>query len=526
MIILREVIKMTTKQNIETVLWKACDSFRGKINSSRYMDYILSMLFVKYLTDVYNETRDNYKKQYNGDERRIERAMSRERFIMDKTSTFTYLYDNRNDAEIGQKINIALAAIENNNSAKLHNVFRAIDFNSTVDFGEVKEKNAILKNLLEDFKDLDLRPSQLDTADIIGDAYEYLIARFASDGGKKGGEFYTPAKVSELVARLVAPKENDRIYDPTCGSGGLLLKAYKQIPSGKTRLYGQEQNMQTWALCRMNMFLHNVDDANIWRGDTLANPQNIEDDKLMKFQCICANPPFSLDKWDSGFLTNVETDGKHKAKMIAELDPYRRFDWGIPPSSKGDYAFVMHMLHSLDDTTGRMGVILPHGVLFRGASEGRIRRTIIEQFNLLDAVIGLPANLFYGAGIPACILIFRKDRITNEKVLFIDASGDGHYEKGKNQNILRDEDVQKIVDTYYAYKTDINYKDEEKFSHVATLQEIADNDFNLNIPRYVDTFEEEELVDIDEVQKNIADIEKELADVQAQMKKYMEELGL
>ena len=178
-------------------------------------------------------------------------------------------------------------------------------------------------------------------------------------------------------------------------------------------------------------------------------------------------------------------------------------------------------VHSLDDTTGRMGIILPHGVLFRGASEGRIRRTIIEQFNLLDAVIGLPANLFYGAGIPACILIFRKDRGTNEKVLFIDASGDGHYEKGKNQNILRDEDVQKIVDTYRAYKTDINYKDEEKFSHVATLQEIAENDYNLNIPRYVDTFEEEELIDIDEVKQNIANIEAELAEVQAQMKKYI-----
>lgn len=518
---------MTTKQNIEKVLWSACDSFRGKIDSSRYKDYILSMLFVKYLTDVYNETKANYIKQYNGDERRVERAMSRERFVMDSTSTFTYLYDNRNDSEIGQKINVALSAIENNNSAKLHNVFRAIDFNSTVDFGEVKEKNAILKNLLEDFKELDLSPSQLDTSDIIGDAYEYMIANFASDAGKKGGEFYTPSKVSELVAKLVAPKENDRIYDPTCGSGGLLLKAYKEVGSKKTHLYGQEQNMQTWALCRMNMFLHNVDDATIWQGDTLSNPQNIEDDKLMKFQCICANPPFSLDKWDSGFLSDAENDGSSKkAKMTPELDRYRRFDWGIPPTSKGDYAFVMHMLHSLDDSTGRMGVILPHGVLFRGASEGRIRRTIIENFNMLDAVIGLPANLFYGAGIPACILIFRKDRGTNDKVLFVDASGDGHYEKGKNQNILRDGDVTKIVETYKAYKTDINYKDEPKFSHVATLAEIAENDFNLNIPRYVDTFEEEELIDIDEVKKNIENIEAELAEVQAKMKKYMEELGL
>lgn len=518
---------MTTKQNIEKVLWNACDSFRGKIDSSRYKDYILSMLFVKYLSDVYAETKENYINQYNGDMRRVKRAMNRERFVMDETSTFTYLYNNRNDAEIGQKINVALAAIENNNSAKLHDVFRAIDFNSTVDFGEPREKNAILKNLLEDFKDLDLRPSQLDSVDIIGDSYEYMIANFASDAGKKGGEFYTPSKVSELVARLVQPKENDRIYDATCGSGGLLLKAYKLVPNRKTHLYGQEKNMQTWALCRMNMFLHNVDDATIWHGDTLANPGNVEDDKLMKFQCIVANPPFSLDKWDSGFLGNAETDAKgKKPKMSAELDPYRRFDWGIPPTSKGDYAFVMHMLHSLDDSTGRMGIILPHGVLFRGSSEGRIRRTIIESFNLLDAVIGLPANLFYGAGIPACILIFRKDRGTNNKVLFIDASGDGNYEKEKNQNVLRECDVARIVDTYKRYKGEIDFFGEEKYSHVATLEEIRENDFNLNIPRYVDTFEEEEIIDIDEVKRNIADIEAELAEVQAEMSKYMEELGL
>lgn len=518
---------MTTKQDIEKVLWSACDSFRGKIDSSRYKDYILSMLFVKYLSDVYAETKENYINQYNGDMRRVKRAMSRERFVMDETSTFTYLYNSRNDAEIGVKINVALAAIENNNSSKLHDVFRAIDFNSTVDFGEPREKNAILKNLLEDFVDLDLRPSQLDSADIIGDSYEYMIANFASNAGKKGGEFYTPSKVSELVARLVQPKENDRIYDATCGSGGLLLKAYKLVPNRKTHLYGQEQNMQTWALCRMNMFLHNVDDATIWHGDTLANPGNIEDDKLMKFQCIVANPPFSLDKWDSGFLGSAETDSKgKKPKMSAELDPYRRFDWGIPPTSKGDYAFVMHMLHSLDDSTGRMGIILPHGVLFRGASEGKIRRTIIESFNLLDAVIGLPANLFYGAGIPACILIFRKDRGTNNKVLFIDASSDENYEKGKNQNVLRECDVARIVDTYKRYKSEIDFVGEEKYSHVATLDEIRENDFNLNIPRYVDNFEEEELIDIDEVKQNIANIEAELAEVQEQMEKYMEELGL
>ena len=510
-------MKMTTRKDIEQVLWNACDSFRGKIDSSRYKDYILSMLFVKYLSDVSKERREGYIKQYGGDMRRGERAMSRGRFAMDEQSTFDYLYANRNDAEIGQKINVALNHIEEHNSGKLRNVFRAIDFNSQVDFGEPKEKNATLRNLLEDFNGLDLRPSQLGSADIIGDAYEYMIAMFASDAGKKGGEFFTPSQVSELVASLVQPKENDRIYDPTCGSGGLLLKAYKKVPSGKVAIYGQELNAQTWALCTMNMFLHGVDDARIWQGDTLSNPQNVEDDNLMKFQVVVANPPFSLDKWDSGFLSEAEADSKGKKKMSAELDQYHRFDWGVPPTSKGDYAFVLHMLSSLDAENGRMAVVLPHGVLFRGASEGKIRRQLVEM-NLLDAVIGFPANLFYGTGIPACILVFRKNR-TYRDVLFIDASGDGNFEKGKNQNILRDSDITRIVNAYQARQN------EDKYSYVASFDEIKENDFNLNIPRYVDTFEEEELVDIDEVQKNIASIEAELAEVQAKMVEYLRELG-
>ena len=511
---------MTTRNNIEQVLWKACDSFRGKIDSSRYKDYILSMLFVKYLSDVTKEKRSLYMKRYNNDVRRVERAMSRERFSMDDESTFDFLYEKRNDNEIGQKINVALRKIEENNSGKLRNVFRAIDFNSQVDFGDVREKNSTLRNLLEDFHNLDLRPNQLGSADIIGDSYEYMIANFASDAGKKGGEFFTPSQVSELIAALVKPQENDRIYDPTCGSGGLLLKAYKKVPSGKVAVYGQELNAQTWALCTMNMFLHGVDDARIWQGDTLSNPQNIEKDKLMKFQVVVANPPFSLDKWDSGFLSNASLDakGKKQEKMAAALDPWKRFEWGVPPSSKGDYAFVLHMLYSLDAENGRMAVVLPHGVLFRGASEGKIRKQLIEM-NLLDAVIGLPANLFYGTGIPACILLFKKNR-TCDNVLFIDASGDGNYEKGKNQNILRDSDIARIVNTYEARKN-VN-----KYCYRASLDEIRKNDYNLNIPRYVDTFEEEALVDIDEVKQNITRIESELAVVQAQMKKYMEELGL
>ena len=291
------------------------------------------------------------------------------------------------------------------------------------------------------------------------------------------------------------------------------------MPSGKVAVYGQEKNAQTWALCTMNMFLHGVDDARIWQGDTLSNPQNIENDQLMKFQVVVANPPFSLDKWDSGFLSEAEADSKGKKKMSADLDLYHRFDWGVPPSSKGDYAFVLHMLASLGADNGRMAVVLPHGVLFRGASEGKIRRHLIENLNVLDAVIGLPANLFYGTGIPACILVFKKNR-TRRDVLFIDASGEGNFEKGKNQNILRDYDIEKIVQAYHAREN------VDKYAYVASFDEIKENDFNLNIPRYVDTFEEEELVDIDQVKQNIADIEAELAKVQAQMAKYMEELDL
>lgn len=511
-------IKKTTKSDIEKVLWNACDSFRGKIDSSRYKDYILSMLFVKYLSDVCIEKREEYRKRYDGSLERIERAMRRESFVLDEDATFDYLYENRADNEIGQKINIALSNIEEHNSGKLRNVFRAIDFNSMVDFGEKKERNATLKNVLEDFHGLDLRPSMLQSNDIIGDAYEYMIANFASDAGKKGGEFFTPSKVSELVAALVEPKENERIYDPTCGSGGLLLKAYHKANTKKVAIYGQEKNMQTWALCRMNMFLHGIDDAVIWQGDTLANPRNIEDGKFKTFQVVVANPPFSLDKWDSGFLPASVDEEKKKTKMSADLDVYKRFDWGVPPSSKGDFAFVLHMLKCLDENGGRMGVVLPHGVLFRGASEGKIRKKIIEK-NWLDAVIGLPANLFYGTSIPACILLFKKNR-KHSDVLFIDASGDGNFEKGKNQNILRDGDIEKIVSCYKEYES------VEKYAYRAAKKEIEENEYNLNIPRYVDTFEEEEMVDIEQVQLSIKAIEKELGKVQVQLGEYLKELGL
>ncbi len=503
---------MTSMEDIERVLWNAAGSFRGKIDSGKYKDYILSMLFVKYLSDAVKEARDELQDRYKGDEERIQRALQRGRFFVPEEASFDYLYANKKASDIGSKINIALKAIENANGGKLRNIFGQIDFNSQ-ELGDAKEKVALLSNVLEDFKSIDLRPQQLTSMDAIGDAYMYMLAVFASDAGKKGGEFYTPEQVSEILARLVEPKENDRIYDGTCGSGSLLIKAFNQVKNKKAQIYGQERNFQTWGLCRMNMFIHGIDDAIIYQGDTIANPQNIEDGKLMQFQCIVANPPFSLDKWANGYAAD---SNDKDFKMTNDLDMYHRFDWGVPPKSKGDYAFILHMLHCLDGNNGRMATIMPHGVLFRGASEGDIRKKLID-LNLLDAVIGLPANLFYGTSIPACILVFKKGR-TSKDVLFIDASKE--FEQGKNQNKLRLQDIEKIVETYKARVELL------KYSHIATLDEIKENDYNLNIPRYVDTFEEEEQIDIHEVMSEIKDLEQQRAELDKEIEAYLKELGL
>jgi type I restriction enzyme M protein len=509
------MIEITSKQDINQTLWEACDTFRGKIDSSVYKEYILVMLFVKYLSDSYKERVEELSERYQGDEERIKRALSRERFVVDEISTFDYIYSKRNEDNIGAVINKALEQLENENTGKLRGVFRNIDFNSETVFGKTKDRKAMLKTLLDDYKKLDLRPSSIGDSDIIGDAYQFMIERFASDSGKKGGEFFTPSEVSELLARLVKPKENDRIYDPTCGSGSLLLRVVNQVPSRKVAIYGQERNGQTHALAIMNMYLHGIDDAKIEWGDTLANPLHLEDDKLMKFQAIVANPPFSLDKWAMGFMGEGGNDKKFKMEAI--LDPYRRFEWGVPPSSKGDFAFVQHMIYSLAED-GRMAVILPHGVLFRGSSEAKIRKQLIDM-NLLEAVIGLPEGLFFGTSIPACILVIKKNR-TKKDVLFIDASKEGNYEKGKNQNKLREQDIVKVVKAYD------NYETVDRYSYLATLDEIKENDYNLNIPRYVDTSEEEEQVDMETVKNNIISIKQDIKEVEEQMEKYLKELGL
>jgi len=491
------------QSEINAVAWKACDTFRGVIDPSEYKNYILVFLFLKYISDLKKDKIEEYRKKYGDDEKRIRFQMKFENFQLPDGYSYYDIYEHRNDPDIGDRINIALSTIEEANKTKLEGVFRNIDFNSETALGQTKERNRRLKNLIEDFADpkLDLRPSRIGNIDVIGNTYEYLISHFASDAGKKGGEFYTPGEVSILISKLVKPKPGDRICDPTVGSGSLLIKVAREVGSDDYALYGQELNGSTWALCKMNMFLHGINNATIEWGDTINNPKLIEGDTLMKFNVVVANPPFSLDKW------GAEEAGS---------DRYRRFHRGIPPKSKGDYAFITHMIETMNETDGRVGVVVPHGVLFRGSSEGKIRKKLIEE-NLLDAVIGLPSQLFYGTGIPAAILVFKKNRKTTD-VLFIDASRE--FEKGKKQNRLRDKDIDKIVSTYNEYKT------VDKYSYRATLDEIRENDFNLNIPRYVDTFEEEEEVDIPATQRKIEELEKELAEVRERMIGYLKELGL
>jgi len=518
--------KKITQKDINDAVWRACDTFRGSIDPSVYKDYVLTMLFVKYLSDVHDDKMEDYLKKYNGDLDRAKRSMQYERFVVPPQSHFRFLYDSRNATNIGELINIALVDLEEANRDKLFSedgagIFQNIDFNNSK-LGEPKDKNTRLKNLLLDFNknELDLKPSHLDGADIIGGAYEYLISNFASDAGKKAGEFFTPSEVSTLLARLTKSDPGSRICDPTCGSGSLLIKAGQEVGSNDFALYGQEANGSTWALAVMNMFLHGFDSATIRWGDTIRNPKLKEGDSLMKFDTVVANPPFSLDKWGKvedkdGEITTVTWD--------PETDRYNRFWRGVPPKSKGDWAFITHMIETTYQTTGKVGVVVPHGVLFRGSSEGRIRQKTIEE-NLLEAVIGLPANLFYGTGIPAAILIFNKAKKSGTDVIFIDASQ--QYESAKNQNKLRDTDIKKIVDAYMAFRDGgmpVGVL-EEKFSYVATFEEIKENDFNLNIPRYVDTFEEEAEVDIAAVQLEIDKLEGELKAVQAKMDEYLNEL--
>ncbi|MFX9085126.1 type I restriction-modification system subunit M, partial [Acinetobacter baumannii] len=436
--------------------------------------------------------------------------MKNERFVLPRESNFYTLLEHRFEPGNGERIDMALHALEEANGTKLKDVgksvFQDISFN-TDKLGEEKQKNTILKDLLEVFAvpELNLKPSRVGSLDVIGNGYEFLIKNFAASGGQKAGEFYTPPEVSDLIAELLDPQKGDSICDPACGSGSLLMKCGRKVvanhDSKEYALYGQEAIGSTWSLAKMNMFLHGEDNHKIEWGDTIRNPKLLDKNgDLMLFDIVTANPPFSLDKW--GYEQ-------------AENDKFDRFRRGLPPKTKGDYAFISHMIETLKPVTGRMGVVVPHGVLFRGSSEGKIREKLINE-NLLDAVIGLPEKLFYGTGIPAAILIFKKQK-SDDSVLFIDASRE--FKSGKNQNNLTEENIAKIIATYRARAS------VDKYAYLATLQEVKDNDYNLNIPRYVDTFEEETEIDLVAVRAEREQLKTQLAELEVQMAKYLEELG-
>ncbi|WP_312926216.1 type I restriction-modification system subunit M [Pseudescherichia sp.] len=498
------------QDRINRVLWGVCDIFRGTISPDTYKDFILTMLFLKYISDVWQDHYDGYKKEYGDEPELIEEMMKNERFVLPKEASFYALYERRNEPGNGERIDEALHAIEEANGTKLKDagksVFQDISFN-TDKLGEEKQKNGILKDLLVEFAnpELNLKPSRVGGLDIIGNAYEYLIGKFAANSGQKAGEYYTPPEVSELIAELLDPQLGDTICDPACGSASLLMKCGRKVVqnhgSKQYELYGQEAIGSTWSLAKMNMFLHGEDNHKIEWGDTIRNPKLLDKNgDLMMFDVVTANPPFSLDKWGHDDVEN---------------DKFGRFRRGLPPKTKGDYAFILHMIETMKPKTGRMGVVVPHGVLFRGSSEGRIRQKLIEE-NLLDAVIGLPEKLFFGTGIPAAILIFKKQKV-DDKVMFIDASRE--FEPGKNQNKLSADNIAKIVKTYR------DGNNVNKYAYLASQQEIHDNDYNLNIPRYVDTFEEEGEVDLMAIRGERQQLQRKLAELEVEMAKYLEELG-
>lgn len=499
--------QQVTQDELNKVLWSAADSSRMSVGADVYKDYALTMLFFKYLSDKSKAEHEQLRERFAGDEARIDAKMKTSRFYLPPGSSFDDVFAQKENDNIGEIINRALHAIEDHNKDKLAGVF-SVDFNSESILGKPQQRNKMMRHLLEDFNKIDLRNVK---EDIIGNSYMYMIEKFGAEAGKKAGEFFTVSSVAGLVARLARPKPGDRIADPAVGSGGLLLLAGEEVKkqgSNNFALYGQEATGQTYQLARMNMFLHGMDSAHIEWGDTLNNPLLVENDGLMKFDVTVANPPFSLKKWGA---------------ENADADPYKRFWRGIPPKDKGDYAFISHMIETLKPQTGRMAVIVPHGVLFRGGAEGKIRQQLIEE-NLIDAVIGLAPGLFQTTGIPVAVLVIDRAREkggarqNDKNILFIEASKE--FKPGKAQNTLTDENANKIFDTFIARQ------DVEKFAHVATLDEIKENDYNLNITRYVDTFEEEEEIDISATIKAIDELNPQLEKLEEQMKHYLKELGI
>jgi type I restriction enzyme M protein len=514
------------KKELEKALWAIANDLRGKMDADEFRDYILGFIFFKYLSErIHLYANDILKpddieftdiREGTDDGEEILDAVRGEAveelgYFLKPSELFASIAERggrKGDNFILDDLTRILENIQKStmgaaSEEDFNHLFEDMDLGSTKLGRSVSERNDLIAKIMTRLDGIDFRLRDINS-DVLGDAYEYLIGKFASGAGKKAGEFYTPQQVSTILARIVTTNRDrlQNVYDPTCGSGSLLLRVAREVGLRNVgQFYGQELNRTTFNLARMNMILHGVSyrKFDLKQEDTLERPQHDG-----KYEAVVANPPFSAN-WSAN--PHFTTDDR--------FSTYGR----LPPASKADFAFILHMVHHLADN-GTMAVILPHGALFRGGAEGEIRKILIAERNYLDAVIGLPANIFYGTGIPTCILVFKKCREHPNDILFIDASGPGNFEKVKNQNILRDKDVKRIVDTYRSRSP------ADRYAHVAPMSEIEENDFNLNIPRYVDTFEEEEPVDLAAVLGELKDIDATLTETDARIADFCAELGL